>query len=862
VAQATPFHAWRPVFLRLLELDQTGDASLRRTRLRERFDGADGVLSWWPLLGNLLQLGVEDNEHTALLVGEGRAQATREVLLQLLADHAQRSGLLIVLDDAHWLDPASWDLAVEAHRRIEPLLLVLVSRPLGDGAPAALRRLRARPGACDIVLDGLHEDAEGDLLARSLGVDQVPRHLAAWVRKRTLGNPLFSQELVLALRNQGLLQVHGGHLREVPSSEALDAAEVPTTVQGVIGSRIDHLTPRQQLLLKTGSVIGPTFRRAILYDVYPVTAERSDLAADLDVLRRDRLLGPNDGLGDAGAETFHHRLTLDVAYQMMPGAQRQQLHARVAQWYERHEQADRAAVVARLAHHWDRAGNAGKAFAYLEEAGELMLSRGEYHAARSFLERMVDRDRAAADPALVDDAKRARWQRQLADALLGAGDFVPCRQVAVAAAALCGLSLPASRSGWQRALLREISRQALHLALPQPRKIVAARDARLAEAARAATILAECSFYNADALTMATASLLAVNLAERAQDYSLCARSFAYVGLFAGLSRLHALARRYFLRAHRLAGQTADHRGAVFSKIVEGNYHLCFARWQQCRSLYQGALDDATARGLVKEQVLAANLIAVVDDYTGDFRRSLESWSRAHERGIQAEDEQMQVWGLTGMLHDLIVLGRFEEGRLHYEMLQRLRAKSTVETQIVAGGLLAICQARCGERDAALELADATLARIRSVLPNFTAQSGHSAPAEVYLEVWEQAQAAGQPVPAGLARRARAACQAMRTWARNFPLGVPRALVLEGRLLQLEGRPRPAHQRWSRARQLAAETAMPYEEAMASYELGRTAAPGAGAADLQRALALFGGLGCAWHAARAEAAVSPATASS
>jgi hypothetical protein len=94
----------------------------------------------------------------------------------------------------------------------------------------------------------------------------------------------------------------------------------------------------------------------------------------------------------------------------------------------------------------------------------------------------------------------------------------------------------------------------------------------------------------------------------------------------------------------------------------------------------------------------------------------------------------------------------------------------------------------------------------------------------------------------------------MHTWARNFPMGTPRALVLEGRLLQLEGRSGKARRCWLHARQLAADTGMPYEEALASYELGRVAGPAEGEADLQRALALFERLGCAWHAARAAAA--------
>ena len=110
-----------------------------------------------PLLNSVLPLELPDNELTAQLTGEVRADNTRQLLVQLLQAAATgpraaaASPLLLVLDDAHWFDSASWALARQVVARVRPLLLVLATRPLVEPLPGRLpappRRTRP-PNAC------------------------------------------------------------------------------------------------------------------------------------------------------------------------------------------------------------------------------------------------------------------------------------------------------------------------------------------------------------------------------------------------------------------------------------------------------------------------------------------------------------------------------------------------------------------------------------------------------------------------------------------------------------------------------------------------------------------------------------------
>jgi hypothetical protein len=102
------------------------------------------------LLDSVLPLELPNNELTAQLTGEVRADNTRQLLVQLLQPTAatpagRAAPLLIVLDDAHWFDSASWALARQVVAQVRPLLLVLAARPLVEPLPEDYRRLRQDP---------------------------------------------------------------------------------------------------------------------------------------------------------------------------------------------------------------------------------------------------------------------------------------------------------------------------------------------------------------------------------------------------------------------------------------------------------------------------------------------------------------------------------------------------------------------------------------------------------------------------------------------------------------------------------------------------------------------------------------------
>ena len=104
-----------------------------------------------PLLNAVLSLDLPDNEITGQMTGKVRADNTNDLLVRLLQSEARRGPLALVLEDAHWLDSASWALALLASQQLGPALVVIASRPLEE-PPEDYRRLLQSPGLAQLRL--------------------------------------------------------------------------------------------------------------------------------------------------------------------------------------------------------------------------------------------------------------------------------------------------------------------------------------------------------------------------------------------------------------------------------------------------------------------------------------------------------------------------------------------------------------------------------------------------------------------------------------------------------------------------------------------------------------------------------------
>ncbi|MFQ5617302.1 MAG: AAA family ATPase, partial [Anaerolineales bacterium] len=205
IEKATTYHAWRPVFRQIFGMDTPGKADSltlkdeQRAHILQQFEGDPDLQRLAPLLNDVLPLNWEDNEFTQDLAGELRANNTLELLVHLLQDSARQAPKVLILEDAHWLDSNSWALA-RAAQRVRSLLMVIVTRPMGEQAPAQYRKFlttwrgRQDAGPHHLVLDVLPPADVMKLVSQRLGVSRLPDAVTKLIHEKAEGHPFFAEE--------------------------------------------------------------------------------------------------------------------------------------------------------------------------------------------------------------------------------------------------------------------------------------------------------------------------------------------------------------------------------------------------------------------------------------------------------------------------------------------------------------------------------------------------------------------------------------------------------------------------------------------------------------------------------------------
>jgi class 3 adenylate cyclase/tetratricopeptide (TPR) repeat protein len=433
VGQATLFHGWRPVFrsvyapaLAEAGADVVPGIEARTVELTE--NGGDAAFA--PLLAPVLSVDLPETEDTSLLDGQVRADRTLGLMVDVLRGVASGTPLMLVLEDAHWLDTSSWALLKRVVHQVQPLLVVCVTRP-PEAPPPEFSDLLAAPITTKIVLEPLGAEDMLTVVRQRLGVTTLPTEVGSLIEAKAEGNPFFGEELASSLRDRGVIEIRDGSCHLVATRSQLRSLDVPDSVEGVISGRIDRLTDSQRLAIKFASVIGRDFRLGTLREIHPFADYAARLESDLAVLA-DRDLMTVVSFEPEPTFAFNHAITLDVAYDMLLFRQRAGLHRAVATWFESRFGDNLAPHYATLAHHWrhalDGAGDdqqaLQRALDYGGWAAEAALKNNAHVEATEELRKVIEL-LSTTDPGTNRDQREFRAQSLLGYSLMnqrGYGD--------------------------------------------------------------------------------------------------------------------------------------------------------------------------------------------------------------------------------------------------------------------------------------------------------------------------------------------------------------------------------------------------------------------------------------------------------
>ncbi|MCU0261214.1 MAG: AAA family ATPase, partial [Ilumatobacteraceae bacterium] len=400
------------------------------------------------LLNDILGTDLPETAATEPLDGRARVDNTVELVSRLVHRWRTEQPLLVLLEDAHWFDSATWEVVHELVH-LPHTLVVLTSRTpdpvAADARPFDRSRVR------QLALSPLGDAETLRLAAMCLGVTELPRTVATLVSDRSEGNPFFVEELARSLRDRGQIDVVDGTCTVSADGPSIDGGTIPDTIEGVVLSRLDQLPPELRLVTRVASAIGRSFATDVLVGVHPGDPsggldDRLTALAALDVIEPDPDAPP-------GTYRFRHAITREVAHDSMTFNQRRSLHHAIGEWYEREHDGHHSSVAATLAYHWRHSDDRRRAVRYLTLAGQQALAA---NANREALDHLLAAERIAREteagrwdvaPIEVPPIERARHGQAIGEAYYRLGNLGEASRRLVDAAAAIGRPIPTGTPG-------------------------------------------------------------------------------------------------------------------------------------------------------------------------------------------------------------------------------------------------------------------------------------------------------------------------------------------------------------------------------------------------------------------------------
>jgi class 3 adenylate cyclase/tetratricopeptide (TPR) repeat protein len=856
IEQSTPYHAWRPVFETIFELDASDEGERRREKALDWIQAHDpSLLDRAPLLSPVLSLDAQDNPLTGQMIGQVRAENTRILLISILRMFIGDAPKLLVLEDAHWHDSSSLALAVEAARSLANTMMVITTRQLRGDTPAPLKAMLDLGQTRHILLDQMTKTDIEALICQRLKVQKIPEQLMDLILTKAEGHPFFSEELTSALYESGVIRMENGECRIAPETD-LRTLNFPDTVQGVVRSRIDRLPPPHQLALKAASVVGRIFALSAVHEIYPLDSEKPHVGNYFEHLRRLDFTPLNSEIPDL-TYLFKHVITQEVAYNLMTFSQRQAFHRAVAIWYEQAFADDLSPYYSVLAYHWTNAKDPRKAVEYLDKAGEQAMRN---FANREAIEFFGEAKRLVKSGDVnVTALQRAHWERQMAEAHYGLGELPHSLEHLKRALKILGWKTPDKGFGLIAALLREVIKQIRFRIkpkpienLPLPSYLDDTEQAKLLEGAIAFVRLGHIYYQMNNPILLIFGNVMGSNLAEQAGlESPILVRSYTNMCIASGVLPRHTWALAYRNRSHAMGREVNDLPALSYALAGCAIYELGAALWEDGGKSIREAIEIDARIGDMRHYDESKSILSIMLFHLGEFGYGLETIPEVLERATQRKDVIPQVWSHT--LRAEIVLRKSTAGTLHeaiegYETsLKLLEQNIDLAGDIRASGALALAYWRNNDPLRALELAAATA---KKTVGNPTAPyaiEGYAGVAEVFLNSWER----GEPQHRAAAQKA---CKAMAKFAGVFPLAQPRLKLYQGWFHWLDGKPEKARAHWDASLAEAERLNMPYEQARALLFLGQHVLSGeAKARALQKAWELCNRLELQYEAEQVKA---------
>jgi predicted ATPase/class 3 adenylate cyclase len=342
------------------------------------------------VIGFLAGYGFNDSPHIRSLQkgSVDQKHAANAIIARWFASMARDTTLIIAVDNLQWVDAESLGLLEYlAYEMADmPVVILGAARPeFRDLAPQYLQQYTAH---LELELQPL-ADADIDQMVRSVfqHIDQAPDTLYELIRSRAEGNPLFVEEFIYMLFDNGIIENHHDRWRINRLQYSTRSSKLPGGLVAILQARLDELPPRARQVIQMAAAVGTNFWPGALAQL--IVREEIELALD-DLQARGMILRRSESDFDHEAEyQFRHTLYRDVVYSMLTRQNREIYHRHIAAWMQERV-VTRPEYLETLAEHYLRGHQHQEALSTYVQAARDRYQRGLLAETLSLIERGLD----------------------------------------------------------------------------------------------------------------------------------------------------------------------------------------------------------------------------------------------------------------------------------------------------------------------------------------------------------------------------------------------------------------------------------------------------------------------------------------
>ena len=774
-----------------------------------------------PYLASLLGLEVRDEylEWVKYLDGEALGKQIYLASRRFFEQLAGSRPVVLVFEDLHWMDASSISLLEHLLPLVEQtaLLIAILSRPSWEAPADHLMGIIEKDHVTRytaIRLAPLTQSDSARLVHNLLEIEALPGEVRDMILSKAEGNPFFLEEI---LRNWiGL-----GAIRREASSGRWQATEkieqfvIPSTVQGVILSRLDRLEEGVKQVLRVASVIGRSFLYRVLRAVTEVGEVLDD---DLIELKRLELIQEKQRKPEL-EYLFKHVLAQETTYESILLEKRRELHARVGGAIETLFADRLEEFYGLLAHHYAKAEVWRKAQAYLlkaaDQAGRMAA---DVEALDHYQEALAAYGRVFGKR--WDPVERSILERKMGEAFFRRGEWA--QAIDSLRRALATLEHPLPTSWWavRFALWLEIAQEIVRWLLPR----------LLPKSEPGPAAKEELAIYQALGYAVGVSdhelflllSFRMLNFSERNSMPASVAVASAGLGIAFSFQNFPRLAEHYNQRAMRLARQLQRPDVLGFANTGLMSLEVLRNMWEAALEHGRQGAEAFRKIGNLGSWSVSIRFMVILSLWRGDFARALVYSQEMVQTGLDSADHQVWSAGLASQGSVEQRLGLLEQAITHLKQaIELTEASGNHYLRVLTANELGRCYLRQAQWQTAMDILNSNSSFIvqhnfkRAPHPNAMLRNILAA---TYLLAAEQ----GEPQERNAwLKKAKHACQAALRWGKALRAGKPEALRLQGRYEWLKGNAAQARRWWQKSLVEAETLGMPYELGLTRLEIGQ-----------------------------------------